>query len=205
MTEKNKLFPVITISREYCAGGRSVAKGLSEKLGIPWYDRDFVRFTAMRSGFSEEDIRADGEDYSETSHFLDTILNNIAAYNSSHDAIYNAQKEAICELAKEPCILVGRCGNMILREAGIKSFDIFLHADKSVRIERAKEIAKNPGNNIEKYVDKRDDLRNNYYKTYTGRHIDCAQDYTICVDTGAVDYETCVDMLGDMIKKLYEI
>ena len=35
-------FPVITIQREYAAGGRSVAKLLAEKLNIPWFDKDFI-------------------------------------------------------------------------------------------------------------------------------------------------------------------
>ena len=39
-------FPVITIAREYGAGGRSVASLLAEKLNIPWYDKDFIITTA---------------------------------------------------------------------------------------------------------------------------------------------------------------
>ena len=47
---------VITISREYAAYGRSVAKGLSEALGIEYYDVDVIRRTAKVSGYSEEDV-----------------------------------------------------------------------------------------------------------------------------------------------------
>ena len=39
-------YPIITISREYAAGGRSVARGLEKNLGIPFYDKDFVKATA---------------------------------------------------------------------------------------------------------------------------------------------------------------
>ena len=74
MSEKK--YPVITISREYGAGGRSVAKGLSEKLGIPWYDNDFVKLTAEQSGFSEETIKNEGEEISSLSRALDSVLNN---------------------------------------------------------------------------------------------------------------------------------
>ena len=34
---------IITISREYGAGGHSIGKGVAEALGIPFYDRDIVR------------------------------------------------------------------------------------------------------------------------------------------------------------------
>lgn len=33
-------YPVITISREFGAGGHSIARVVSERLGIPYYDRD---------------------------------------------------------------------------------------------------------------------------------------------------------------------
>ena len=43
--------PIITISREFGAGGRTIAKGLSKELGIPWYDRDFVRLLVILPDF----------------------------------------------------------------------------------------------------------------------------------------------------------
>ena len=37
-------FPVITIAREYGAGGRSVASLLAEKLNVPGYDYNCREF-----------------------------------------------------------------------------------------------------------------------------------------------------------------
>ena len=192
--------PIITISREFGAGGRTIAKGLSKELGIPWYDRDFVRLTAKMSGYSEEEIENEGETISDSARFLDSILNNMAAYTSSHDAIYEAQKDAILELAKTSCIIVGRCSNVILREAGIPSFDIFLHADPAIRVERARELVSDKVTNIEKYVEKIDEQREKHYKVYTGGRLNKAQDYTICLDTGVIDYETCINVLIRLIR-----
>ena len=45
-----KIYPVITISREFGAGGHSIAKVLSERLGIPYYDKDFVKETGHKYG-----------------------------------------------------------------------------------------------------------------------------------------------------------
>lgn len=199
LTGYDKL-PVITISREYGAGGSSIAKRLSEELGIPWYDNDFVAITAKVSGYSEEEVLKEGEEISEWSNFLNKFLNNSVAYSSSHDAIFEAQKDTMLELAKNPCIIVGRCGNIILEQAGIPSFDIFLYADKDIRVERTKERLDKPVANIEKYVEKRDALRNNYYKAYTKENIAKAQDYNLCLDTGVIDYETCVKMIVDLLK-----
>ena len=61
---------VITISREYAAYGRSVAKGLSEALGIEYYDVDVIRRTAKVSGYSEEDVTREGEYISNSRQFI---------------------------------------------------------------------------------------------------------------------------------------
>ena len=47
---------IITIGREYGAGGRTVAKRISELLDIPYYDKDIIKITAQETGFSEEMI-----------------------------------------------------------------------------------------------------------------------------------------------------
>ncbi len=86
-------YPVITISREFGAGGHSIARVVSERLGIPYYDRDFAKQAAARSGYSQEDIDREGENLSRSARLLDNILNNSAGYFSSHDVIYQAQKE----------------------------------------------------------------------------------------------------------------
>ena len=53
--------PVITISREYGALGRTLAANLSERLGIPYYDKDFVNKTAEQSGYDVEEVKRDSE------------------------------------------------------------------------------------------------------------------------------------------------
>ena len=73
-------YPVITISREFGAGGHSIARVVSERLGIPYYDRDFAKQAAARSGYSQEDIDREGENLSRSARLLDNILNNSAGY-----------------------------------------------------------------------------------------------------------------------------
>jgi len=47
---KNK---IITISREFSSGGRTVGKELAGKLGIPCYDADLIQKIAEESGFDK--------------------------------------------------------------------------------------------------------------------------------------------------------
>lgn len=187
--------PVITISREYGAGGRSIARKLSEQLDIPWYDKDFVKKTGSASGFSEEDILREGEEMSPRQKFLDSILNSMVSYTSSGDAIYEAQKAEILTLAKEPCILVGRCSNIILQKAGIPSFDVFLYADMEHRIARAAELNENGDMDIRKYIETRDELRAVYHKHHTKTEIGDYHNYDLILNTGLLGYEKCVDII----------
>lgn len=192
-------YKIITIAREYCAGGTSIAKGLSERLGIPWYDRDFARITAEHSGYTYEEVMDEGEEISGFSSALNSFLNSAAPYTSSFDAIFNAQKEELMALSEKPCIVIGRCGNAICQKAGIKSFDIFLYADMEKRIERCKELTENTQFDI-KAMEKKDSMRENYYKKYTGHELGDYREYNICLDTGTIGYDKCVDILADILK-----
>lgn len=196
----NPNYRVITIGRQYGAGGRSVAKALSEKLGIPYYDKDFVKLTAQKSGFSEEDVLREGEDISYVSRLVNSILNNSASYTSSHDAIFDAQVKTLLEFAEQPCIIVGRCANVILDAANIPSFNIFLYADMEHKMKRAAELAENGNMDLKKYIEKRDHQRDIYYKMYTKHHPGHFEDYDICLNTGAIGIDKCVDMLYDILK-----
>lgn len=193
---------VITISREYGAGGRTVAAALAKELGLEYYDIDFVRLTSKISGYSEEDIRREGEEMSGGSRWINGLLDNMASYTSSYDAIYKAQREVVLELSKKDCIIVGRCSNIILREENIPSFDIFLYADFEHRMKRAAELKENGQMDLAKYVERRDRLRKTYFKAYTKHEIGDYKDYNICLDTGKIGMEKSALILADIIKSL---
>ena len=47
---------IITITREFGSGGRTIAKKLAEKLGYAYYDYEIVQQIAQESGFAKEYI-----------------------------------------------------------------------------------------------------------------------------------------------------
>lgn len=198
---KNLQNRVITISRQYAAYGRTVASALAKNLGLEFYDRDFVKKTVKDSGYSQDDVEREGESMSRGSKWLNSFLNGAAPYSSSYDGIYNAQKDVILDLAKNPCIIVGRCSNHILEEAGIPSFHIYLYADLATRLHRAAEL--NPGKTeeeLKKIVEKCDKLRGTYYKYYTGTQMGESSNYSICLDVGTIGVDKCVAILTDLLK-----
>ena len=52
---------IITISREFGSGGRSVGKRVAELLDVPYYDKKLVEQVAVETGFDEKFIEQEGE------------------------------------------------------------------------------------------------------------------------------------------------
>lgn len=207
-------YQVITIHRDYAAYGRTIAKALSEALGLPWYDKDFVKKTVEESGFEKEMIQEEGESISQGGRLLDSIMSTVhSGYNSSHDDIFRAQSRVILELSASPCIIVGRCSNYVLKMADVPSFNIYLYASKADRRKRASELLpdemKKNGRSldpvkdaaeIDKIITKNDELRRNYYKKYTGSEMTSSENYDICLNVGTLGVDQAVQILLDILK-----
>ena len=52
---------VVTISREFGSGGRTIGRELAGRLGIPCYDEEVIEKLSERSGYSKEYIQERGE------------------------------------------------------------------------------------------------------------------------------------------------
>ena len=192
-------YSVITINRQYAAKGRTLAAEISRRLGIPYYDKDFVLRTAEESGYDPDLVSEESEELSTSGKILDSILNSTVSYKSSHDEIFKAEKEVILELSKTPCIIVGRCATHVLKEHGIPVLSVFLHGSLDARRKHAEELAENGNMPLDKYIEARDKKRNNFYKKYTGKDINEASNYTISLDTGLINVNVC----ADIVERLY--
>ena len=184
---------IITITREFGSGGRTIAKKLADKLGYAYYDYEIVQQIAQESGFAKEYIEENGEDASSTSTF-GFIWNNYG-YNLS-DELYVAQRNVICELAdKGNCVIVGRCSNYILEQADIDSFDVFIKADIEKRAENVADRVELKGDELIKFLQRRDHKRRVYYRFYTRRKWGDYHDYNMMLDSGMIGKDKCVDMI----------
>lgn len=190
---------IITISREYGAGGHSIGVAVAEKLGIPFYDRDIVRATAKESGFEMELIEKEEEDVSKTTSIFKSICAvSSAYYKDSQEAIHEVQKAIIINLAKQgSCVILGRCADVILKEAGIESLNVFIHADDVHRAVRVSEMtgSKN-ATELQKLIAKKDNSRHNYYSRFTGKKWGDSHNYNMTLDSGMLGYDLCVDIIA---------
>ena len=88
---------VITIDREYAAGGHTVGRALAKKLGVEIYDKDIIKHAAKKSGIEQGLVEDDEERISKVGAFLKAI--SPIAYDDK-DTIFTYESQAIIELAK---------------------------------------------------------------------------------------------------------
>ena len=52
---------IITISREFGSGGRTIGREVANRLGIPFYEKELVDQIALESGFAPKFVEEHGE------------------------------------------------------------------------------------------------------------------------------------------------
>ena len=194
---------IITISREYAAGGRKIAKLVAEQLNIPYYDKDIVKETAKASGFEPELIESEGEVVSRTDSILKTICSaSSLQFNDTQEVIHDVQQAIILRLVREgPCVIVGRCADEIMRQAGIDSLNVFIHADQLHRAVYASELTGiTSATELQKLLKRMDTGRQNYYTHYTGRKWGDLHNYHLSLDSGTLGYDLCAKFIVEAFR-----
>lgn len=189
------MFNVITISRQFGSGGRTIGKETAEKLGIPCYDRELIERVSKSSGFAKEYIESQGE-YATHRTWLGRVIDGASRFEgmSNQDKIWIEQRKIILEVSKEPCVIVGRCADYILR-ARKDVLKVFIHADDRARAERIVKVYGENAENPEKRLKDKDKRRSAYYKNYTETEWGAATNYDISMDSGKLGLDACVNML----------
>ena len=195
---------VITISREYGSGGRTVGELVAKKLGIPFYDKEVVNAMAESCGFSHEFIEEMGEYATVTNSFLYSIAISSRAETggtaSAADQLYACQANYIRELAKKgPCVIVGRCADYILREQE-NVLHAFIYADMDYRAKHMVEHYDKPEKTIVKWLKDKDSKRKVYCRHYTGRTWGDVHNYDVCLSTSNLGIEAAADMIVALAK-----
>ncbi|MBQ7777720.1 MAG: cytidylate kinase-like family protein [Oscillibacter sp.] len=195
---------VITISREYGAGGHSIGQRVAQELGIPFYDRDIVQETVKASGFDLDLVEEEGEDISKASSIFKSICAITSSnYQDPQNAIHDVQQAVVLRFAQEgPCVILGRCADDTMQKAGIDCLNVFIHADDVSRAMRVSEMtgSKN-GAEIRKLMAKKDDSRHTYYHRYTGKTWGDSRNYHLTLDSGVLGYDLCVKLICEAAKE----
>ena len=195
---------IITISREFGSGGRTIGRMVAEKLGIPFYDKELVDQIAVESGFAPKFIEEHGEHSPTKSLFsyafapqgVPGIMNGL----STADFLWNIQCSVILQLAeKGPCVIVGRNADYILKDRP-DVLHVYTHADMAFRAERIVKKYGESDKSPEARLNEKDKRRRVNYQHYTGRTWGMSQNYDLSLDTGKLGIDLCADIICGIVE-----
>ena len=177
---------VVTISREYGSGGRYVGELLAKNLGIPFYDKNLITLSAKESGLATEYVKKNEQ--------------TLEGPQTTDDLLYIATTKVIEKLYKKgSCVIVGRCGNFILKNKK-DVLKVYLYSsldDKINRVTKYYNIDKDKALNTINKVNKE---RKKHYKYYTNTTLDDYNNYDLILDVSKFGVEKTADIISNIIK-----
>lgn len=195
---KNK---VITITREFGSGGRTIGKQVAAKLGIPCYDQSLLDKIAEESGFAKEYVAERSEDAPNSGWLANAFSERTYNGLSTQDYLWTVQRQVIIDIAeKESCVIVGCCADYILQEHA-DCLNVFIYADMESRAKRIVDLYGERSQSPKKRLKDKDKRRSAYYQFYTDLEWGAVQNYHMALNSSALGIENCVDIIA----KMYEI
>lgn len=191
---------VITIARQYGSGGKTIGEMLADRLGVHFYNKELMKLASEDSGISEALFVNADEKVKNTRLFK--IAQNVYSGElippesddfTSTDNLFNYQAKIIRKLAEEEsCVIVGRCADFVLKDYD-NVLSVFVHAPHDFCMEQAAKKHSMSARELDKFIQKTDKHRAEYYKYHTGREWTDARNYDLCLDSSKLGFERCVD------------
>lgn len=191
----------IVIDREYGSGGREVARILSEKLGMEFYDGNLLTMAGKEYGidigviqeFDEKGVGGILSDIAMMSNATGTGFKMEQAYS-----VFSAQSRLVQQLvAQSPRIFLGRCTARILKtEAHVPFVNAFVYASNMQdRVDRVRQVDGVDAGRIEAYIKRKDAQRKNYNKFFADKVWGDPKNYDLMLNTSALGYEAAAEAI----------
>jgi cytidylate kinase len=199
----------ITISHQIGSSGAPVGKKLSERLDIPFFDREILKRVSNRLHMAEADLehreerlRSFWQSYSHTAELmLDPALSLTAdRYIPTDKELFQLESETIFRIAeKSSAVFIGRCGRYILRDHP-RHISILLCADPASRIERIKSLNHLAEPEAGKFMEENDRERAAYIHAFTGQDWLDPRLYDLCINTSRTGVDRVVELITAFVK-----
>ena len=202
---------VITINRELGSGGKTVAKKLAEKLGVPFYDKAHLQSLEDKEGLNDEKIESlkakkrtwwpDLKKIVELDGgFAVSIYDNLPNYpvkdKNDTDEKFRTEQEILKGIVDaESCVVAGRCSFVTFKDHP-NHLHIWIQSPLECRVERVmkkKGIASKA--EAEKFVKEVDQLCEDYVKRHTGASRYDTRNYDLVISMEGKTEEEAVDII----------
>ena len=197
---------IITISRQFGSGGRTIAKTLAQKLGYDYYDKEIIENVAEMTGFSKEVVATKGEEapgksifsYGFEAQAVPGIMNGMTV----NDYIWTVQRKVIKDIADsgKPCVIVGRSADYILKDYD-SVLNVYICADMQFRKDRIVRLYGESEKKPEKRLEENDKKRAANHKHFTDLEWGYAPNYDLCLNSASLGIDKCVEIISDLVQK----
>ncbi len=209
MNTSNKF--VITINRELGSGGKTVAKLLAQKLGVPYYDKTHLQSVEDKEGLNEEKI----ENFKSKKRtwwpdlkrlveldggFAVSIYDNLPNYavpeKNDTDQKFRMEQEILKGIVDaESCVVAGRCSFVTFKDHP-NHLHIWIQSPMECRVQRVmkkKGIASEA--EAEKFIKEVDKLCDDYARRHTGVSRYDPRNYDLVISMQDKTEEEAVDLI----------
>ena len=198
---------LITISRQFGAGGSQVARQVAERLGWRVVDNELIEEVAARAGLPKEHV---AEREERVSTFVERLARTLAAASpdvfpppDSAGAIVDVPETdlvritetVVAEIAAQgKVVLVGRAAPAVLsREAD--ALHVKLVAPRAFRIQVAASRLGCAADKAALVLDQTDKNRARYLREYYRRDWDDPVNYHLVLNTGVLGFDGATEMI----------
>lgn len=189
---------IITISREFGSGGRTVGKKVAEKLGIPCYDSELIQKIAEESGFAENYVKEAGEYTPGGFPVLSALEPRVRPDERGHPMGNSVPRhQRACRKGalrhRRPLRGLHFAGQgQVPQGLYPRGYGVPRQAHRR-GLRRARAVAR------QRLRDK-DKRRAAYHRFYTNMKWGYAQNYHITLDSGELGIDKCADIIADLYK-----
>ena len=193
---------VFTIGRQFGSGGREIGKRLSERLDIPYYDKELLLIAAKDSGFSES-IFAKADEKPSSSLLYSLVMGSYPLSSGAtgfnelpiNDQLFLYLSNTIKRIASEgSCVIIGRCADYILRDDP-SLLSVFVHSPIASRVRRSIDKYGVAPDKAEDVCHRTDKSRAGFYNYYSDRKWGMARTYDLSLDSSKLGIEGSVDLI----------
>ncbi len=196
---------LITISRQYGAGGSEVARLVAERLGWQVVDNEIVDLVARRAGLTREEVASQDE---RVPGFVERLAHALAASSQEYavpelgvavrteePALVRITELVVKEVAAEGrVVLVGRAAPAVIGQVP-GALHVKLVAPRSFRIRVAMEAEGLDARTAERRLEQVDAQRARYHREHYGRDWDDPVHFHMVLNTGLLGFDGAAEVI----------
>jgi len=199
---------VITVSRQFGAGGKTLSKFVAQKLNYTFVDEEIIQLVAEKARVSTNWVESIEKEAGGKLHkflsslvpksFVEKILDDDRGY-IDEEIYVDALQSVITKIAEDDnSVILGRGGQYILRERE-DTFHVILMGDKDDRVKFMEtHYNLNPSQALQA-VNSEDKRRMNLYRKFGKEDYNSPHLYHLVLNTSKLSIEQAVDLVCELV------